>query len=319
MSRFRNFVFTINNPEHAPVFEDWMDYLVYQGEMGEEGTFHFQGYCEIAGKQQLSLRQLKEWEPTAHIEKRRGTAKQAIAYCKKDDTRIEGPFEFGEPKEQGSRNDKLEIYAMVQTGASQRQIAEAMPAAYMGNYKAVDRLISMHKPAAKPRQVRLLYGEPGTGKTRYVLEHHPDAYVIPVTSGQLWFDGYDNHDVALIDDFNGQIPLIQFLRILHEYPEQVPIKGGHVWWNPSIIYITSNYTVRNWYEGKDGSGWNNREPSYEALMRRINAEIYFPLQIDHPLAAAGQGDNPDLHLGEMDIIPPHSPELHWIADADLNF
>jgi len=299
MSSYRNFVFTINNPTHGPTFEEWMSYLVYQGEMGENGTFHFQGYCEI-DKGQKSLKQLKEWEPRAHFERRRGTQRQAIDYCTKEDTRIEGPFIEGEPKHQGARADRVELFEMVKAGKTQREIADLNPSAYMGNYKAIDRLVSMNKPTARPREVRLLYGEPGTGKTRYVLDRHPNAYVIPVTTtGGLWFDGYDGHDVALIDDFDGQIPLIQFLRVLHEYPEQLPIKGGFVWWNPSIIYITSNYTIRHWYEGKDGTGWNNREPSYHALERRISQQLFFPLQMEEPEAAQGQGDGPEDHLGEM--------------------
>lgn len=288
---YRAFVFTINNPTTAPVFMDWMAYLVYQGEMGEEGTFHFQGYCEVAGRMQRSLLQLKEWEPSAHFERRMGTQAQAIAYCKKGESRIEGPFEEGEPKDQGARADKEYIYRMVKEGLTQRQIAEVNPAAYMSNYKSIDRIASMTKPVRKERRVVLLFGEPGTGKTRYVLERHPEAYVIPVTTtGGLWFDGYDGHEVALIDDFDGQIPLIQFLRVLHDYPEQLPIKGGFVWWNPSTIYVTSNYTMRHWYEGKDGTGWNNREPSYQALERRVTEQLYFPLQMGEEGAEHGQDD-----------------------------
>lgn len=247
-----------------------MTYLVYQREKGESGTEHFQGYVELA--KQTRFNAIKKKYPKWHIEPRRGTQEQAIAYCKKDDSRMDGPYEFGEPKQQGQRTDIAALVDLAKSGKRKRDALEEMPGVYARNYRAFEHIQSLMKPPRRERRVVLLHGPPGSGKTRYVLDKHPDAYVIPITSSTIWFDGYDGHDVALIDDFNGQIPLIQFLRVLHEYPEQVPVKGGHVWWNPSIIYITSNYAPVLWYK------WEGREVSFEALTRRITEQILFPLE-----------------------------------------
>lgn len=253
--------------------EDWMDYFVYQGEVGEQGTYHFQGYCELTKR--MTFGKLLKLMPECHLEPRRGTQAQAITYATKVDTRVDGPYEFGHRKEQGMDSSLREIRDLAKEGAGHRQLIDSHPETYARHMRFVDRVITYAKPERKAREVILLYGGAGSGKTKFVLDRHPMAFVIPITCSQIWFDGYDGHEVALIDDFNGQIPLIQFLRVLHEYPEQVPIKGGHVWWNPSIIYITTNYAVRSWYDGKDGNGWAGREESYNALNRRITSAFYF--------------------------------------------
>lgn len=272
--RVRNVCLTINNPTRPIDFDArWMDYLVFQKEVGESGTPHFQGYLEL--KAPLSFMNLKRRLPLgAHIEERRGSQQQAIAYCKKEESRVEGPWEFGEPKQQGKRNDLHELTDLARAGKRKIEADTLMPTTYARHYKAYAHIQSLYKPARRSREVILLQGEPGTGKTRYVLDRYPNAYVIPISSKEIWFDGYDGQDVVLIDDFAGQIPLIQFLRVLHEYPEQVPIKGGHVWFNPAIIYITSNYSISEWYK------WEGREVSRDALVRRITSTIIFPLSAE---------------------------------------
>lgn len=270
MSRFRNVCFTINNPE-APVefSEEYMQYLTYQKERGESGTPHYQGYVEFT--KQLSLKKVKQLlGASAHVEARRGSQEQAIAYCHKEESRIEDPVTHGEPRNQGQRTDVAALVEVARTGAPKRQALEQCPATYARYYKAYEHIASLTKPERKDRRVHLLLGAPGTGKTRYVLDKHPDCYVIPVTNSSIWFDGYDGHEVVLIDDYMGQFPLIQFLRLLHEYPEQVPVKGGHVWFNPSVIYVTSNYQINEWYK------FEGREASLAALERRFHEIRVFP-------------------------------------------
>nr|AHC72255.1 master replication initiator protein [Faba bean necrotic yellows virus]AHC72263.1 master replication initiator protein [Faba bean necrotic yellows virus] len=86
--------FTLNNPLSPLSLHDSMKYLVYQTEQGEAGNIHFQGYIEM--KKRTSLAGMKKLIPGAHFEKRRGTQGEARAYAMKEDTRIEGPWEYGE-------------------------------------------------------------------------------------------------------------------------------------------------------------------------------------------------------------------------------
>lgn len=278
MSTLTNFVFTWNNPPDDPPIwnEEKMDYLVYQLEVGENGTPHLQGYCELKKRQRFESAK-KLIHPTAHLERRRGTAAEARDYCMKDETRCAGPFEFGEftDKKAGKRTDILNLYDAAKQGKRKADVLDEYPACYMRHYKAFAHIVSIQRPPRKERQVFLLIGPPGQGKTHYVRTTYPDCYVTPVDSKGFWFDGYENHDIALIDDFSGQWPLKALLRVLHDWPEQLPCKGGFVWWNPTKIFITTNEQFSTWYRREDPG---ERESMLAAIGRRITKTVYFPLQ-----------------------------------------
>lgn len=107
---YKNYVFTWNNPTATPVYNpESMHYLIYQLERGESGTVHYQGYLEL--KRRVALTTAKQFlDQSCHLEPRRGTRSQAIAYCKKDDSRVDGPWEFGEAgSTQGKRSDIKEF------------------------------------------------------------------------------------------------------------------------------------------------------------------------------------------------------------------
>ena len=107
--RRRNWCFTVNNPEADLSWNDFTEagatYLVFQEERGERGTTHYQGYVEFsAGKTMARVKRIPGMK-RAHLEPRQGTAKQAADYCKKADTRFDGPWEFGAITSQGKRSD----------------------------------------------------------------------------------------------------------------------------------------------------------------------------------------------------------------------
>lgn len=92
------FCFTLNNPimkgeellEHFKVAG--ANLVVFQLEEGESGTPHFQGYVRFTKRMRLG--NLKKVLPQAHWENRKKPPKAAIAYCKKEEGRIEGPWEW---------------------------------------------------------------------------------------------------------------------------------------------------------------------------------------------------------------------------------
>lgn len=263
----RSFCFTINNPTEELELQDWMNYLIYQKECGENGTPHYQGYCEIS-QNAKTLNWLKNnFSNTAHIEPRRGTQTQAIAYCKKEESRIDGPWEFGEPKAQGSRTDLVALGTLAKEGKRKREAFEEMPACYMRHHRAYQHIQSLYKPAAVEREVILLIGPPGIGKTRFVHDNHEEFWQTPLQK-EMWFDGYDGQAVALIDDFQGQMPLTLLLQLLDRYIVQVPIKGGFTWWTPTKIYVTSNYEISEWYD------YSKRNEARAALERRFSEIRY---------------------------------------------
>lgn len=280
MSQARHWCFRHANPTESP--EELIElfqadkrvrYLVFQKEKGEEnGLIHYQGYCEFS--QPLRLAALKKIHNSIHWEARRGTRDQARDYCMKDETRQEGPWEFGNWNSKGSghRSDLESLYKAARTSKSLLEVAEAHPASYLKFYKAVQhvrQLKALDKPTrTTDLEVILVYGKPGLGKTRYAYEMAPDLYKVPIGK-QLWFDNYAGEPDVLIDDFSGNMRLVDVLQLIDRYPQQVPVKGGFVWWCPERIFLTANVHPRSWYD------YTKRADSYAALTRRFTKVLHY--------------------------------------------
>lgn len=127
--------FTLNNPsdDHIKqiekVFNDRGEYLVWQFEIGTNGTEHMQGY--ICLKKRIRFSSLKNLLPNeTHFETRRSTHENAKKYCMKKKTRKEGtePMEYGDdsavPKTPGQRNDLEEVKMALMTNDNIDEIEE---------------------------------------------------------------------------------------------------------------------------------------------------------------------------------------------------
>lgn len=70
------------------------------------GAIHWQAYLELSRTMRIpGCKALHELFETAHLEARRGTQERAIEYCSKEESRVGGPFTFGEPARQGKKKD----------------------------------------------------------------------------------------------------------------------------------------------------------------------------------------------------------------------
>lgn len=187
----------------------------------------------------------------------------------KEDTRVEGPWEWGDftAGGQGARNDLKKFKTAIQSGKRKAALIEEHTV-MMARYP---RFYNLVKSVSRPKRtneilVRLNFGATGTGKTRYAFETYPNIFEIPISNGTLWFDGYDMHPEVLFDDFCGaasKVALDNILKLLDRYPRQVPVKGEYVWYMPDVIIVTSNIHPRDWYD------YSDRREQYQALARRF--------------------------------------------------
>jgi len=234
--------------------------------VGDSGTPHLQGFVSFAKRTTMAAAK-KVVGRRAHLEMARGTPQQAAEYCKKD-----GAYtEFGScPTGSGKRSDLDDLYKQIKEGKSEEEIADAFPAQYIRYSSSIVRTIRKFQPERDwMPETYILWGRSGTGKTRFVYDHHQrkDIYV---HAGDSWFDGYDGQEVALFDDFTGgEFKLSYLLKLLDRYPMRVPVKGGFVQWKPRKIFFTSNKDPQLWYA-------NALEEHQNALQRRIKDIRYFP-------------------------------------------
>lgn len=107
-NRFRNCVITAwKQPPDDSIVK--CSYFIGQKERAPStGKIHYQCYVEFEnGKSMKTIKKL--FGDDCHIEKRRGTQKQAIDYCKKIESRVvdDAPWnkEHGNPNQMGHRSD----------------------------------------------------------------------------------------------------------------------------------------------------------------------------------------------------------------------
>lgn len=196
--RSQSFCFTVNNPDVSG--EDFLAavgghssvaYLVFQLERGASGTEHFQGYAELSLRVRRScfsriLGGASAQCGKAHVEPRRSkTSGPAIVYCKKDEGRVAGPWEAGEPRScvPGRRSDAVslrDVCRMAQS-APLLTVMREHPDVYVRHGSALallaNSLAAPQRPADfRPRRVVLLYGPPSCGKSFWARADALAAY-----------------------------------------------------------------------------------------------------------------------------------------------
>ena len=237
------------------------------------GRVHVQGYLELSTPMRVPGASKLFGTVGPHLEPRRGTRVQARDYCRKTESRLSGPWEYGDWQSggQGQRADLAAVKDSVDQGTSILTIWEEHFTCMVRNYRAIGTYSMLRNSAQavlRDVHVSVFWGIPGSGKSHRAF-HSPGAvYTLSPVSGALWFDGYDSQPNLLIDDFYGWIPYFQLLRILDKYPYAAPIKGGFTPAKWSKVFITSNASPRQWYN-------KEKVPDQGALERRIHTEERF--------------------------------------------
>lgn len=263
--RARHTCWTLNNwtPQELQIVRAYAihepRYMCWSQEVGDEGTPHLQGYT--AWDNPRSLNKFKDaissrlhYEPYT-----KGTAQQNRNYClgmvEKKGFKQNPTFEeVGELPEQGERTDWKNALTQLDSGNHITEVVQTQPQ-LLPSIRALERYKQLTlKPRHRNVEVIYLTGAAGAGKSKWAWDNYPDLYSKP--EGQ-WFDGYSGQTTILLDDFYGDIPYPQLLKILDKYPLQVPVKGGFVHAQWERVIITSNLTLDKLY------------PLTPALERRI--------------------------------------------------
>ncbi|AJP36449.1 replication-associated protein [Avon-Heathcote Estuary associated circular virus 20] len=228
MSRIRNMMVTIyfedngcpDPPEIRAMLGALPNLRYYIGQMEKcpsTGRFHFQGYIEFDSA--MYVKKISAQLNNCHIEARKGTQLQAIAYCKKHETRVGNWIEYGERAKQGTRSDLDDVAECIYGGKSIREIQEEHPRAYMMYSKGIKDLyytVNNIEPRSEPPVVIYCYGQTGTGKSRYAKRYSDNVYFKNMSC--KWWDGYNGQDVVVFDDIRGDtFKYHELLRILDRY------------------------------------------------------------------------------------------------------
>ncbi len=200
---------------------------------------------------------------------------QAKLYCSKEDTRVDGPWTIGDDtdiaEKQGERKDLQRIKRKIDAGESDEDLWADEFTTMVHNHRA----FKVYKAVVSPKrthemEIITLIGDTGTGKTRWARETYPNAYKCPQKKGSgTYWDGYDDHDVVIIDEMYGHRFAYGFtLELIDSYSEfTVPIHGGQVNFRPHTIIFTSNAHPTEWYAGLKENG-ERKFPWIEGPLKR---------------------------------------------------
>lgn len=252
----RNWFVTINNyneAEIATLNNLKCRYIVWQKEEGEKcHTPHIHACICYAN----AVKWPKTIFPRAKILAVKDL-EACIAYCSKEKTRVEGPFEHGDRPKKGKRTDLAKLASQVVEGKKINEIATTDPEMFVRYGKGLKLLreeVQVHRTDAP--QVIWLWGLAGVGKSRIPNTLFTSIYI---KDGTAWWDNYDHEDCILIDDFDGKWPFRDLLRLLDRYQYQGQFKGGYVKINSPYIFITCEFAPDYFWEGN----------AYAQVARRI--------------------------------------------------
>lgn len=260
MQQARYWILTIpkndwNRPEHI-----YPELACLRGQLERGNNTDYEHWQLLATfKRAVRLSAVKKiFGTTCHAEPSRSSA--ADAYVHKDDTAIEGSrFELGaKPFKRNSASDWDSIWEAAKKGKF-----DDIPANIRVNsYNAICRIAKDNlKPSPMERKCYVFWGKTGTGKSRRAWEEAGwDAYP-KIPSTKFW-DGYQEHENVVIDEFTGQIGIEHLLRWCDRYPVSVETKGSATVFSAKKIWFTSNIDPRKWYP-------NAPIEQQEALLRRL--------------------------------------------------
>lgn len=191
-------------------------YVVFGKEIAPTtNTPHLQGYIYFESKIKFdSVRKLLKNK--CHIEVQRGTIDEAVDYCKED-----GDFmEFGTKPVNGKRTDLDAVYDKIKSGVPLEDVILEDPNVYNYAHRAMHKLedIQMRKRYRNfMTEGEWVYGPTGVGKSEYAFSNMSSTYVYPYDNSG-WCDGYKQEEIFVLDEFRGQIPFNELLRMVDKHP-----------------------------------------------------------------------------------------------------
>lgn len=322
----RSWILTISAAKHSrEEVEEALSPYTYIGQLeeGESSFFrHFQ--LLIENPTPVRFKTLKNKLPSIHIEPRRGTVAEAVAYVTKKETRVVGepPLQNGTiplHDETGKRSDLERIRAAIlEEGRSVDDVILTMPEAARVTKYVSELAAARDRAEARGRErdveVIYLFGDPGVGKTRWLYDHFDD--VARLTDYRN-FDVYNGEKVLALDEYAGQLDLRLLNSVLDRYPIDLPARFYDRPARFDTVVILSNHPV--W----DLHGWE-KPVARRAFARRLDRVLMMTtgghvqeLDLDSVRARFGML-TPATPVAALDSVPAVVAEAEALAPAELD-
>lgn len=256
-----------------------LERYTYIGQLEQGGKTaykHWQVLIQQPANSPIRFSTLKRLFPKAHLERRKGTLSEAIAYVTKEETSLGvfiGNGVISVDEKTDSKPSKLEtLHARVLAGESVNQILLDDPKAWFHG-RNLERLANAvaSENSKRLREIEAVYlwGKTGVGKTRSLWEKY-GASMYRVSDYSHPWDSYKGEKTLVLDEFYGQyMPFNLLLNVLDRYPLELPARYANKQANWEKIYLVSNVPLSEQYietQEKNPEAWR-------ALLRRIGKVV----------------------------------------------
>lgn len=250
----RNCCFTGFKESEYEFDESKMKYLIIGKETcPSTNRKHWQGYVEF--KNPYTLNSIKKLfkDDKIHVEARKGSARQASDYCKK-----EGNFkEYGSISKQGERTDLDRLKDEILTeGLKVDDIVIDNPTMYHQYGRTLHKIedLKMRKIFRTEQTKGIWYwGETGVGKSHKAFEGYtPDTHYVWQYEQSGWQDGYCQQETVIMNEFRGQVKYSELLELLDKWPYSVKRRHREPMpFTSKLIIITSSMHPKDIYTNID--------------------------------------------------------------------
>ncbi len=295
----RKWQLTINNPSkyqfnHERIKEELKEikscvYWCLSDEIGlNESTYHTHIYLVCSSPVRFST--LKNRFPQAHLEVAHGTSEENRNYVfkigkkwvddKKSETKIlDTQEEWGyiPVERQGARNDLYELYNQIKEGKSTYEILEEN-AEFIKQLDRIERVRQtireeQYKSIFRQLNTTYIYGIPGSGKTRCVMEKYGYENVFRVTDYQHPFDNYKGQDIIMYEEYRSSLKISDMLNYLDGYPVELPCRYCNKIACFTKVFIVSNIPLYKQYLNVQEN--KNEYGTWKAFLRRIHKVVHY--------------------------------------------
>lgn len=221
------------------------------------GQHHIQAYVNY--KNSVRQSHLKAIDPKAHLDVVK-VDRGADKYCMKEESRVEGPWEFGvKPVRRDSKTDWQSVYLL----AKKRQFDMIPPNILVQHYSNLNLIAKDYAEVVHSTHLRgiFIYGPSGVGKSLLARSLFPELTHY-AKSHNKWFDSYKNEDVIVWDDINpdeGRMFATHIKLWTDRYGVMGETKGSGVPLVHQYFIMTSQYSLKQVFPNQE---------DYDAIERR---------------------------------------------------
>lgn len=211
------------------------------------GREHWQTYIEFYQPVRMSGVKNMFNDKTVHLGVRFKSRDNAREYCMKDNKYEEAGYWISG---QGYRSDLHDFVEELKNGKKLEDVILENPKVYCQYRNGLKDVaaICQKKRVPKYREVEiiLISGPTRCGKTRLAMEEatfKTEGSKISANHGLGWWDGYNEDEIILIDEYSNDVACKNMLTLLDGYPINLPIKGSFTNAFFKKVYITTNLKI----------------------------------------------------------------------------